>query len=71
MEEEAIVRIVFDAIRLADMDVTKIDISKQMMVDVGQSRAAINCIQQCSPTQERQAVRGRKTYEWGQKKSPW
>jgi len=39
MEEETIVaqRIVFDAVRLSDMDVTKIDISQKMMACVRQS----------------------------------
>ena len=42
MEEETIVaqRIVFDAVRLSDMDVTKIDISQKMMACVRQSHAA-------------------------------
>jgi hypothetical protein len=42
MEEDTIVaqRIVFDAMRLADMDLTRINISKKMMADVRQSRAA-------------------------------
>jgi len=42
MEEETIVaqRIVFDAVRLSDMDLTKIDISQKMMACVRQSHAA-------------------------------
>lgn len=42
MEEDTIVaqRTVFDVIRLADMDITKIDISKKMMASVRQSHAA-------------------------------
>jgi hypothetical protein len=42
MQEETIVaqRIVFDVIRLADMDITKIDISKKMMACVRRSHAA-------------------------------
>jgi len=49
MEDETIVsqRIVFDAIRLADMDRTKIDLSKKMMADVRQSHAAYTSALQC------------------------
>jgi len=41
MEDKTIVaqRIVVDAIRLADMNITKMDISKKMMADVMQSHA--------------------------------
>jgi len=42
MEEETIVaqRIVFDAVRLSDMDITKTDMSQKMMACVRQSHAA-------------------------------
>ena len=56
MEEETIVaqRIVFDAVRLSDMDVTKIDISQKMMACVSQAFPC--CIQACSSTEKGQAV---------------
>ena len=42
MEEDTIVaqRTIFDAIRVADMDITKIDISKKMIRCVRQSHSA-------------------------------
>lgn len=48
MEEETIVaqRIVFDAIRVAGMDVTKVDISKKMIGCVRQSHSAYQSAQQ-------------------------
>jgi len=69
MEEETIValRIVFDAIRLADMDITKIDISKKMMEDVGQSYAAYKSALQCK--KDKQSEEEKLTSEGRKRKS--